>query len=155
MKTFLVGLLFFCSCFLYSQNNSDKDFQILIENFYQEVYSEMDSTRLEKFLTDDFMQFEDGKVFNQDSIRGVIKNLIQQFESEKNMEKNLERLNSFVFLKSNSDENLGWISYQNSAEFKMNGIRIAEIKWLGTAQFVRTSEGWKIAFIHNTQIRDN
>lgn len=115
----------------------------------------MDSTRLEKFLTDDFMQFEDGKVFNQDSIRGVIKNLIQQFESEKNMEKNLERLNSFVFLKSNSDENLGWISYQNSAEFKMNGIRIAEIKWLGTAQFVRTSEGWKIAFIHNTQIRDN
>ncbi|NLN32951.1 MAG: nuclear transport factor 2 family protein [Flavobacteriaceae bacterium] len=155
MKTFVAVIFFIAGSFLCAQNNSEKDFRNLIERFYQEVYSETDSTRLEKFLTDDFIQFEDGKVFNQDSLRVVIKNLIQQFESEQNNDRNLERLNSFEFLKSNSDENSGWISYRNSAEFKLDGIRIAEIKWLGTAQFIRTSEGWKIAFIHNTLIREN
>ena len=154
MKNLILCLFLLSGSFLLAQTNHEKEFQETIENFFQEVFSELDSTRLEKYVTKDFVLFEDGEIYNNDSVKIMIKNLIHQFSSEENKGKKLERINSFEFLGADSDQNSGRIYYRNFAEFKMDGTKIAQLHWLESANFIRTDEGWKIAFLHSTLVKD-
>lgn len=155
MKKLLTALLFLNGSFIFAQKAVNKEYFQIIENMFQEVFSNLDSTRLENYVTPDFILFEDGQVYNNDSVRIIIKNLIIQFKSEENKDKKFERINSFEFLGSHSDENSGWIYYRNFADFKMDGVSIAKLHWLESANFIQTNQGWRISFLHSTIAKES
>lgn len=154
MKTFIATFLFLSGSFAFAQNADEKEFQRMIKNLFQEVFSDLDSTRIDQYLTKEFILFEDGEVFNNDSVKLVINNLIQQFNSDENKNRKFKRINSFEFLNAHSDGNSGWIYYRNFAEFKMDGTTIARMHWLESANFIKTKDGWRIAFLHSTIVKE-
>jgi hypothetical protein len=154
MKKFAFIFLICFTQTAFAQNNNKVELEKTIENSFQEIWSELDETQIGKFYTTDFTLFEDGQIYNIDSVRNVITGQKQQFGSDENKMHKFGRNNRFEFIESSADGNTGWISYRNFAEFTMDGTPIANVQWLESAILIRTEEGWKIRFLHSTMVKD-
>src|SRR5690606_1279419 len=98
--------------------------------------------------------FEDGEIWNNDSVKNAIKNIKSQFENSENKTNKFERINRFEFLRSHSDNHFGWIAYHNYADILMNQTSIAKLHWVETATFIKTDRGWMIHSLHSTIFKD-
>ena len=151
-----IGLLLLV-CFVqttFAQNSEAIELQKTIENSFREIWSELDENQVEKFYTPEFILFEDGEVYNLDSVKNVIRSQKEQFNSEENKAHKFERFNRFEFIRSETEGNTGFIYYHNFADFTMDGTTIANIHWLESAVLTRTKQGWKIKFLHSTLVKD-
>ena len=155
MKKSIALLSIFLGSLLFAQNSNEATFQKIVENSFQEVWSDLDETKINNYYSDDFMLFEDGEILNLDSVKNYVQSSKQMFNSEENKAHQFERINRFEFLKSGSEGNLGWITYHNYAEFKMNGNVISTMHWLESANFVQTKDGWKMIFLHSTPFKES
>lgn len=148
----LLSLLF--SAFLFAQSEAENKFKRIIEDSFQEIWSNLDESKISKYYTEDFLLMEDGEVWDNDSVRSAIKDIKGQFESPENKMNTFKRVNSFEFLKSYSEGNLGWIAYHNYADILMNGTSIAKIHWIETATFIKDKTGWRIQSLHSTVFKE-
>lgn len=152
MKKFFLTWLICFSIPMLAQNN-EQVIQTTLEQMFQEVFSNLDKSKVDKYFTPDVMLFENMEIMNYDSILEFIENTKNNFESDENKNHVFKRINQFEFLKTQVKDDHAWISYKNKATFTMDGTQIAELNWLGSANLIRTPEGWKIQFLHSTLIK--
>ncbi len=151
----LIILTFLCfSTISFSQSPEEKELKSIVENLFEDIFSNLNSSKINQHLTDDFMLFENGEIWNNDSIRNMVTELTNQFNSTENKKHIFKRINSFKFIKSESDGKMATIYYENFADFQMNGNSIAKMHWLESAVFRKTKDGWKMSFLHSSPVEE-
>lgn len=130
--------------------NQEKELEALVQNFFEEVFSNLNVEKLDEFVTSDFMLFEDGEIWEKTKVAAVVQQLKDQFNSEENKNNTFKRINSFQFIRSKIDGNTATLYYENFADYTMNGKSISKMHWLESVNFIQTPEGWKMSFMHST-----
>jgi hypothetical protein len=105
--------------------------------------SEFNNDKLRDCSSSDFLLLEDGMVWNLDT-------LINKMSPRKNL--NIERVNKFQFIKTEQSGNIAWVSYHNTAEFKLNDKQ-QTVRWLETAILTKEKGKWKIKLLHSTKLK--
>lgn len=119
------------------------DVQQTLVNFFKGI-STLDIQQIEKHVTKDFILFEDGQVWNLDT-------LAAQIEQMQKMG-NLQRDDHFEFIKIEINGNMAWGAYHLRADVNFNGQKIL-LRWLESAVFRKTGTEWKIEMLHSTAIK--
>ncbi|MBC8769345.1 nuclear transport factor 2 family protein [Arenibacter sp. BSSL-BM3] len=99
----------------------------------------MDFKKMRDLTTDDFIIYEDGVVFNNDSIFKMMKSF-PKYTAEYEFEN----------LRINVDNNSGNINYFNHANFVFNDTTKVKFDWLESATFKKIDGKWKMDFLHST-----
>jgi len=106
---------------------------------YFEGIESKDFVKMKAATTDDFMLYEDGAVWNNDSVFMNIKAHLPFTVKYK-----------FASFKINVDNMSGDMTYLNHADFVFNSTTKESIDWVESATF-RKSEGiWKMNFLQAT-----
>ena len=139
MIVFFVGIF---SCFSSckhdsSDNNSDVVKQILF--YYFDGIKNRDLQKLNALTTADFVLYEDGKIFNNDSLINLL-NSFSKFSAKFELDS----------LKINVDNNIARIFYTNRGDFIVNDTLPLSFNWLESATFRKENEGWKMDFLDST-----
>jgi hypothetical protein len=126
-----------------SSAQKEKDsIEISISRFFDGL-SEINPEKIRSQSTDDFLLLEEGEVWNMDT-------LIAKVSMRKNM--NIVRTNSFEFIKTEQAGNMAWVSYHNTAVFKLNEKQ-QTVRWLESAVLVKEKGKWKIRMMHSTRMK--
>jgi ketosteroid isomerase-like protein len=132
----------------YSQTTSDeKAIQDLIQNSFDELFSEFNTEKVSDFYTEDFILLEQGEVWDLEMINSY-------FVNAKNDPDRATRLNQFEFIKTTIKGNQAWIAYHNYATFKKDGAVVMEIHWLESATATKTNDGWRLDMLHSTRVNE-
>ena len=133
----LTQILLFSSCQEEKTNNPDQLKSVLIGYF--NGIETMDFKKMRDLTTDDFIIYENGVVFNNDSIFKMMKSFPKYTAEYK-----------FENLKINVDNNSGNINYFNHAKFVFNDTTTVKFDWLESATFKKIDGKWKMDFLHST-----
>ncbi|MCE6992669.1 nuclear transport factor 2 family protein [Dyadobacter sp. CY323] len=108
--------------------------------------SEPDSLTLKKYCSADVTFYENGQVWNLDSMirKAVVPNIGIDFK----------RTNKFDFIKTTIRENTAWVTYNLYSDIK-KGERNTRVHWMETVIVVREKKQWKIKILHSTLIKRN
>lgn len=147
IKTFdsvFLLLVIYCFCSCATINGTSKEDEILIKNnlysFFESI-SNRDYQNIKHLSTIDFTLFENGKIWNNDSLIKVIKE-----------HPNSTIKYNFNILDIKIDRFSARLWYINSATKTIDGISI-DIKWLESATFRKDNDKWLLEFLHSTPIR--
>lgn len=89
--------------------------------------------------TADFILFEDGKVWNNDSLMNLI-NSFGTFEGAWN----------FDYKRITTDQLSGDVVYLNHGNFIINDTTEMQFDWIESATFTKADGKWKMDFLHST-----
>lgn len=98
-----------------------------------------DFQKMRDLTTADFIIYEDGKVFNNDSLFNMI-NSFPKYTVEYKLE----------HMKINVDNSSGHIRYFNHGDFVFNDTTQVTFDWLESATFRKIDGKWKMDFLHST-----
>ena len=132
----IVGLTLLTSC---QQKKDDPEVLKKILTDYFDGIKTQDLNKLNSLTTTDFVLFEDGKIWTNDSLV-TIKDKFKSFEGEW----------KFDNMRVNIDESSGDIVYYDHGEFIFNDTLRVEIDWLESATFRKVDGKWKMNFLHST-----
>ena len=137
IKSLLIQLIVLSSCL---QNKTDEQEQIktVLMGYFDGIKTK-DFQKMRDLTTDDFVLYENGKVFNNDSLFKIINNFPKYTAGYK-----LEKL------KINVDNNSGNIIYYNHGDFVFNDTTKVKFDWLESATFKKLDRKWKMDFLHST-----
>ena len=142
MKQFIFLSLFFInSTELFAQKDKIQ-IESSIEGFFNGL-SLINADTLKHYSTSDFHLLEDGEVWTMDT-------LLNKVMTRKNS--NIQRVNKFSFLRTEQTGNMAWVSYHNTAEFKL-GERQQIVRWIESAVLVKNKGRWQIQLLHSTKIK--
>ncbi|TDQ07100.1 nuclear transport factor 2 family protein [Pedobacter metabolipauper] len=144
MKKILLSLMLSASVLLVNaqaSKNEQSKVQESIVKFFDGL-SELDAAKLKMYSTNDFMLLENAEVWNLDS-------LTKNFEQYRS--RNMIRVNSFDFIKTEVTGKTAWVAYHNSAAIKIKD-RDVKINWLESAVLVMEGGIWKIKLMHSTVV---
>jgi ketosteroid isomerase-like protein len=98
-----------------------------------------DFNKMNDVTTDDFILFEDGKVWNNDSLIAFI-NAMPKYSAE------------FAFdnFRINVDSESGSMSYINHCDLTVNDTTKTSLNWIESATFKKVDDKWKMNFLHST-----
>ena len=113
--------------------------QTVIDLF--DALSKRDSVMLKANCTPDILIFEDGKVWNIDTMMGAIITLKKLND--------YTRINKIKFIHTEIHNDMAWTTYHNQAEITANGKR-RSIKWVETVILISDGKKWKIKILHST-----
>jgi hypothetical protein len=108
-------------------------------NGYFEGIAKKDYQKMKDLTTDDFLLFEDGKIFNNDSLINMVGNF-----------KKFTATYAFDNFRINVDDSVGNMSYFDHGEFTINDTIHLTFNWLESASFKKIGDKWKLAFLHST-----
>jgi hypothetical protein len=155
MKSIYTFLLLLNISILSAQTAEEKQVQSTVINLFEEVFSNLNDAKILDYTTPDLIIFETGEIYNLDSITTYVRNRKELFNSEENKNHLFKRLNKFEFLTTKVSNETAYVTYKNNAVFTMNGNEIAKVNWLESAHLIRTKNGWRIVFLHSTEIKEN
>ena len=98
---------------------------------------------LQHYSTSDFHLLEDGEVWNMDT-------LLSKVMPRKNS--NIQRVNKFTFHRTVQTGNIAWVSYHNTAEFRL-GEKQQKVQWMESAVLVKNKGRWRIQMLHSTKLK--
>lgn len=130
------GLLSGCQ-----QTKQPDDAEVLknaLNNFYDGLKSR-DLKKVDEATTGDFILYEDGKVWTNDSLI----NFLNTFKSFKGDWK-------FDGMKVYVDDNSGDMSYFNHGDFIVNDTTKYSLDWIESATLRKIDGKWKMNFLHST-----
>lgn len=110
----------------------------ILINYFDGIKAQ-DLQKLNSLTTNDFVLFENGKIWTNDSI-ATIKNKFHSFTGEWKLEN----------MKVNIDESSGDIVYFNHGELSFNDTLKVKFDWLESATFRKVDGEWKMNFLHST-----
>jgi lysophospholipase L1-like esterase/ketosteroid isomerase-like protein len=117
-------------------------FRQLISTYFNGIAAQR-FTQMASACTDDFVLYEDGKVWNNDS---VFKNI--QYHKPFRV----------TFTQSDfkgwGDGQIGYGTYYNHADFTLSDTIKFTLDFVETAAYKKTPSGWKISLIHLTTLKD-
>ncbi len=131
-----LGLTILISCRSNKQTDNPETLKKVLTDYFNGIEEKNHKKMLES-TTDNFILFEMGKVWNNDSVF-------------KNIERNLpfEVKYKFDNLKINMDNNSGDITYFNKADFIFNDTLKLHFNWIESATFRKKDGIWKMNFLH-------
>jgi ketosteroid isomerase-like protein len=118
----------------------------LISNSFQDIWSDLDSTKVLNHYTKDFILLENGTLWNNDTIA----NYIRQRQDGK---EEVRRINRFEFLKTDHNQNSVWLAYNNYAVFVSGNDTLGKAHWLESAVAIKENNSWKLEQLHSTIVR--
>lgn len=155
ISTTIIALL----CFVipsWSQSATEEEaVKQVIEDAFNHIFSELNPDVIEDYFTPDFILLEDGKVWNNDSIRFFLREqVLPHVEKLKEENHTLERINRFDFIKISFSGNGAWVAYRNTGIFKIDGAMVDEVHWLESAVLKKTDKGWRVQLLHSTETNE-
>ena len=129
-----IGLLANCE-----QKKDDPEILKKILTDYFDGIKTQDLEKLNSLTTSDFVLFEDGVIWTNDSLVTIK----EKFSSFKGAWK-------FDNISVNIDESSGDIVYFNHGDFVFNDTIKMKIDWLESATFRKVDGKWKMNFLHST-----
>ena len=129
-----LGLLTNCE-----QKKDDPEILKKILTDYFDGIKTQDLEKLNSLTTSDFVLFEDGVIWTNDSLV----TMKEKFSSFKGAWK-------FDNISVNIDESSGDIVYFNQGDFVFNDTIKMKIDWLESATFRKVDGKWKMNFLHST-----
>ena len=134
----LLGLVLFASC---KQEKKADDPEILksILTEYFDGIKNRDINKMNAVTTTDFVLFEDGKVWTNDSLI----NFTSQFKS-------FQGNWTFDNMKVNIDQVSGDIVYFDHGDIIVNDTTKMQFDWIESATFRKIDGKWKMNFLHST-----
>ena len=143
-KVFWVFFTIAISVCGYSQtmnDNDTSDVQHVIVKLFDGI-AEIDSAKIAKYITKDFLLLEDGLIWNSDSLVKVLLPMkSQQFK----------RTNEFKFIRHEVKDKMAWVAYSNTAYMSFHGQK-REVNWRESAVLVKDSTGWRVKMLHSTRL---
>jgi hypothetical protein len=98
-----------------------------------------DLNKLNSLTTTDFVFFEDGEIWTNDSLVNPIPNVTS-----------LKGTWIFDNMRASIDETSGDIIYYNHGDFVINDTINMQVDWLESATFKKVDGQWKMKFLHST-----
>ncbi|MGL6269283.1 MAG: nuclear transport factor 2 family protein [Chitinophagaceae bacterium] len=144
MKNILILILAIAfNCPLKAQSLLTKDHreveQTVINIF--DALSNRDSVMLKANCTDDILIFENGQVWNIDTMMKAIITL-KKLDDYK-------RINKIEFMHTEIHNDVAWVTYRNQADITVNGKQRV-VKWVETVILLNEKNKWKIKILHST-----
>lgn len=121
----------------------------LIKGSFEDIWSKLDSNKIENYHTEDFFLLENGVVWNNDSIRNYLNRERKEMESQK-----YRRLNRFEFLKFVHNQNSIWIAYDNYGTWVRETDTLGTVHWLESVIAIKDEDEWKLQQLHSTTVRN-
>lgn len=109
-----------------------------------DALSNRDSVGLKMYCAADIALYENGQVWNIDTLinKAILLNTATDFK----------RTNTFNFINTTVNKDVGWTTYNLSSTFLMNGKQRL-VQWMETIVLVKEKERWKIKVLHSTLIK--
>lgn len=133
----LVGLLF-SACQQSAKTDDPENLKTVLTEYFNGIKTK-DFQKMKDLTTNDFVLFEDGKVFNNDSLFKMI-NSFPKYTVEY----------TFDNMKINIDNKIGNMKYFNRGDFVMMDTMHMTYNWLESATFKKVDNTWKLEFLHST-----
>jgi hypothetical protein len=130
-------------------NDDIKAVKDLIKNSFEDIWSDLDSTKIGKYHTDDFLLLENGIVWNNDSVKNYLSRERKEMEIQK-----YKRLNRFEFIKSVDNQNTVWIAYDNYGTWIKGADTLGTLHWLESVIAIKEQDEWKLQQLHSTTVRE-
>jgi ketosteroid isomerase-like protein len=145
-KAALLIIAISVSTLLQAQQSLTKDQQEVQQtvNKLFEALSNRDSIGLKNYCTADIALFENGSIWNADTLilRAITLNTSSDFK----------RINNIDFISTTVNKNTAWATYHLHSEIIRNGKQ-ATVQWIETVVEVKESKKWKIKVLHSTLIK--
>ena len=141
MKKIIVPLLVLVSMNACQQEKPVDDpakLQVVLTDYFDGIKNK-DFQKMKDVTTADFVLYEDGRVFNNDSLINML-NGFGNFKGEFKLD----------FQKTNVDNKTGNIYYLNTGEFTFNDTTQVTYNWIESAAFRKVDNEWKLEFLHST-----
>ncbi|MFP4292633.1 MAG: nuclear transport factor 2 family protein [Cyclobacteriaceae bacterium] len=149
MKKLMLILLFLLpSLFALGQEDKDDDreqLRQLIQNSFDKIFSELDTSSIQQFYTDDFLLLENGEVWDNDKVKAY---MLRASASDNRP----VRTNRFDFIEVKIRGNTAWLAYHNYATLTFKNGESRELYWLESATAVKDEEGWRLDMLHSTRV---
>ena len=148
LNTLILMLCFSTFSFGQSPIKTDESLikELIIESF-DEIWSELNSTNIDKYYTVDFLLLENGEVWNNDSVSMYLDNAVLKKPIP-------NRVNSIEFIEVKVVKGMAWVAYKNQAVFSLDNKIIRKAQWLESATAILTQNGWKLEMLHSTRIKN-
>jgi hypothetical protein len=137
-KLLLLQLGLFTSCVDSKRTDDPEKLKAVLTGYFDGIKTK-DFEKMKSLTTRDFILYEDGKVFNNDSLINLIKTF-NKFTARY----------SFDNVRINVDTRIGNMSYLNHGEFVFNDTAHVTFNWLESAAFQKIGDDWKLQFLHST-----
>lgn len=150
-------LLIFIPCFLLiscSHQESNQENPItkeekaiaknLIQGAFDDLWSGVDSTKILKYHTDDFVILEHGEIWDNQRIKKFMRKQLAN-------ENRAKRINIMDYISIDKYGQSIQIAYHNKAEFYQQDSLVWTGGWLESALAIKTSKGWKLKMMHSTR----
>lgn len=119
----------------------------LIVKSFDEIWSELNSKKINKYYTKDFLLLENGEVWNNDSISNYLDNAV--------LKKPIPiRVNLIDIIELKVLKKTAWIAYRNNATFSIENKIVRKAHWLESSTVILTENGWKFQMLHSTVIKN-
>jgi hypothetical protein len=141
--TAILFLTFLIPCLLKAQKKQASDahdVQQTVINLF-DALSIRDTVMLKANCTADLLLFEDGKVWNVDTMMRAIINLRKLND--------YKRINKIEFIHTEIHNDVAWTTYHNQADITVDG-KNRSVKWVETVILMRDGKKWKIKILHST-----
>src|SRR5688500_7395778 len=142
MKSIVILLLFALSILIIScKQNREEDSESVkqvIEAYFDGIKTR-DAKKMKAVTTSDFLLYEDGRVFNNDSLI----NFMNSFSS-------LSGEFTLDSMKINVGDNIANMVYFNRGDLVFNDTIRGTYNWLESATFKKVNGVWKMDFLHST-----
>ena len=145
MKNILILFAFLFSTTAFSQSSDQLQIEQLIQNSFDEIFSNYEVDKLIDFYTEDFLLLEQGEVWDM----AIIRDYLTKAKSNLNPP---TRTNRFEFIKTDVEGDRAWVAYHNYATISRDGQVLREIYWLESATAIRTTNGWRLDMLHSTRV---
>ena len=136
-----ISVFIICTTDLFAQKDKI-NIEASITGFFNGL-SLVNADTLKHYSTTDFQLLEDGQVWNLDT-------LLSKVMPRKNS--NIQRVNTFEFIRTTQSGNMAWVSYHNSALFT-KGDKQKTMNWMESAVLVKDKGRWRIQMMHSTKLK--
>ncbi|HLF33434.1 MAG TPA: nuclear transport factor 2 family protein [Cyclobacteriaceae bacterium] len=134
----LLALGMIASCNREHKNDDPEVLKKILSDYFDGIKNK-DINKMNAVTTTDFILFEDGKVWNNDSLL----NLANTFNS-------FQGTWTFDFIRVTIDKLSGDIVYLNHGDFIINDTIEMKFDWVESATFSKVDGSWKMNLLHST-----
>lgn len=132
----LLGLL--VSCQTTPKTDPPETLKNVLISYYDAMEAR-DFNQMKEISTTDFIIYEDGKIWNNDSLIQLMNSMPESIIEF--------TLDNFTI---NIDQQIGNMYYSNHGDVTMNDTTNVSFDWLESATFKKVDGTWKLEFLHST-----
>ena len=134
-----LGLGLLAGCGQHKPTDNEENLRQVLVNYFDGI-KHNDHKKMTDAITDDFLLYEEGHSWNNDSVY-------------MNIERSSPFRAEFTFdnIKVTVDNKSGHMTYEEHANFVFRDTIKANLNFLGSAAFRKSEDGWKMYFLQATK----